>query len=209
MTTTTSFFSGSFGGLILYALYALFSQNAVLGRALGASRLTKLVSDEDGDTGIFAVLLLAIQLLSGALGWAANRWVIPLLGSVRVHFRPLILVACTCVVFFAVFFFVVQAFPVERAKRVVKQLPIAAFNCCILGTLLLTSGQSYTFLQTMFFCLGSALGYMLAVVLMMEGSRKLKNADMPNSFRGLPATLVYLGILSLIIYSFTGHGLAV
>lgn len=206
---TTAFFSGGAGALLLVALNALFSQNAVLGRALGSSRLTKLVSDEDGDIGIFSALLLAVQVLAGMLSWAAVRWVGPLLGPLRPHLRPLLLVVCVCIAFFAVFLFVVEVMPVARAKRVVKQLPIAAFNCCIMGTLLLTAGQSYTFLQTLAFSVGSSLGFSLAILMMMEGNARLKKADMPKSFRGLPATLVYLGILSLIIYGFTGHGLSV
>ncbi len=209
MTTANSIFSGSVGAFLLYIIYAAFSQNAVLGRGLGSSRLTKLVSDEDSDMGIFSLLLLVVQLGSGALGWAAGRWVLPLLGSFRVHFRPLVLVLCISVVFFAVFLLVVELLPSLLARRVVRQLPIAAYNCSIMGTLLLTGNQNYTFSQTMAFCLGSALGFLVALLLMTEANRKMKKADLPDSFRGLPATLVYLGILSLMIYSFTGHGLTV
>lgn len=209
MTSANSIFTGSVGAFVLYAVYAMFSQNAVLGRALGSSRLTKLINDEDGDAGIFSLLLLTVQLLSGVVGWAANRWVLPLLGGLRTHFRPLVLVVCVSLTFFVVFLLVVELFPGELARRVVRQLPIAAYNCCIMGTLLLTGAQNYTLWQTLAFSLGSALGFMAAILLLSEGNRKLKSADLPVSFRGLPATLVYLGILSLMIYGFTGHGLAV
>ncbi len=209
MTIANSIFTGTLGGLVLHALYAMLSQNAVLGRGLGASRLTKLVNDEDGDAGVFCILLLVVQVLSGALSWVADRWVLPLLGAARVHFRPLVMVLCISIVFFVIFMVVVQIFHTVGAKRVARQLPIAAFNCSVLGTLLLVGNQNYDFLQTLAFSAGSAVGYMLALLLMIEGNRKLKKADLPESFRGLPATLVYLGILSLLIYAFTGHGLAV
>ncbi len=209
MTIANSIFTGTLGGLVLHALYAMLSQNAVFGRGLGSSRLTKLVNDEDGDAGVFCVLLLVVQVLSGALSWFAGNWVLPLLGSWRVHLRPLLLVICISVVFFAVFLVVVQLFSTATAKRVVRQLPIAAFNCSVLGTLMLVGNQGYTLAQTIAFSIGSALGYMAALLLMMEGSRKLKKADLPEGFRDLPATLVYLGILSLLIYAFTGHGLSV
>ncbi len=209
MTIANSIFTGTMGGLVLHALYAMLSQNAVFGRGLGSSRLTKLVNDEDGDAGVFCVLLLVVQVLSGALSWFAGGWILPHLGSWRVHLRPLLLVVCVSVVFFVVFLVVVQLFSTGTAKRVVRQLPIAAFNCSILGTLMLVGNQGYTFAQTIAFSIGSALGYMAALLLMMEGNRKLKKADLPEGFRGLPATLVYLGILSLLIYAFTGHGLSV
>ena len=91
----------------------------------------------------------------------------------------------------------------------VRQLPIAAFNCSVLGTLMLVGNQGYDLAQTVAFSVGSAVGYMAALLLMIEGNRKLKKADLPEGFRGLPSTLVYLGILSLLIYAFTGHGLSV
>ena len=209
MTIANSIFTGTMGGLILHALYAMLSQNAVFGRGLGSSRLTVLVNDEDGDAGVFCVLLLVVQVFSGVLSWFASRWVLPLLGDVRLHFRPLVLVLCVCAVFFGVFLVVVQLFPTESAKRVVRQLPIAAFNCSVLGTLMLMGNQGYGLAQTVAFSVGSALGYIAALLLMIEGNRKLKKADLPDGFRGLPATLVYLGILSLLIYAFTGHGLSV
>ena len=209
MTTANSIFTGSMGAFFLMVIYGLFSQNAVLGRALGSSRLTKLLNDADGEAGIFAALLLVVQLLSGVACWAAGRWVLPLLGDLRSYLRPLVLVLGVSLSFFIVFFLVVQLLPLQLAKRVVRQLPIAAYNCSIFGTLLLVSRQEYDLPQTMAFCLGSALGFIGALLLMAEGKRKLQAADLPPSFRGLPATLVYLGILSLMIYGFTGHGLAV
>ena len=160
-------------------------------------------------TFTICVLLLVVQVLSGVLSWFASRWVLPLLGDVRLHFRPLVLVLCVCAVFFGVFLVVVQLFPTESAKRVVRQLPIAAFNCSVLGTLMLVGNQGYGLAQTVAFSVGSALGYIAALLLMIEGNRKLKKAELPESFRGLPSTLVYLGILSLLIYAFTGHGLSV
>ena len=208
--TSTAFFSGELGGLVLYALYGLLTQNAVLGRALGSSRLTLLVNDEDGSTGTFAQLLFLTQLLSGFLCWGINRWMNEHTSeNFRAHFRVLFLMLGLCIVFFLLFCLIVELMPSEKARATVRQLPIAAFNCCIMGTLLLTGVQSYTLSQTVGFCIGSSLGYLVALGLLTEGNRKMKKADLPVSFRGLPATLVYLGILSLLVYSFTGHGLAV
>ena len=82
---------------------------------------------------------------------------------------------------------------------------MATFNCSILGTLLLTSTGGYTLVQSLGFSLGSALGYVLAVVLVNEGQRKIQSRSLPATFRGLPITLIYIGILALAIYGFSGH----
>ena len=39
----------------------------------------------------------------------------------------------------------------------------------------------------------------------LEGQRKLDSQRVPAAFRGLPVALLYIGILALAIYGFTGH----
>ena len=55
------------------------------------------------------------------------------------------------------------------------------------------------------FGLGSGLGYVLAVLLVTEARHRLRSKAIPEAFRGLPITLVYIGVLALAIYGFTGH----
>ena len=49
------------------------------------------------------------------------------------------------------------------------------------------------------------LGYVLAVLLVTEARHRLRSKAIPKAFRGLPITLVYIGVLALAIYGFTGH----
>ena len=56
--------------------------------------------------------------------------------------------------------------------------------------------------------LGSGVGYVLAVQVVLEGQRKLDSEKVPGIFRGLPVALLYIGILALAIYGFTGHTVA-
>lgn len=53
--------------------------------------------------------------------------------------------------------------------------------------------------------IGSGLGYVLAVLLVTEARHRLRSKAIPEAFRGLPITLVYIGVLALAIYGFTGH----
>ena len=82
---------------------------------------------------------------------------------------------------------------------------MATFNTCLLGTLLISSVQNFNFAQTLGFALGSGIGYVLAVAVVMGGEKRLESEKIPAMFRGLPITLLYIGILALAIYGFTGH----
>ena len=175
-----------------YAVMAVFAQNAVFTRALGVSRLVKLVDDTTVDSLTFGALLCAVQLISAPLGYFVNLWLAQY--PYRMYIRPLVMVLCSTVAFFIVLLVVV--------------VPMATFNTCILGTLFISTIQSFSLVQTMGFALGSGVGYVLAVQVVTEGQRKLQSDAVPATFRGLPITLLYIGILALAIYGFTGHMLA-
>ena len=190
----------------LYAVMAVFAQNAVFTRALGVSRLVHLVGDDSVSSATFAGLLTAVQLVSAPLGYFANGFLRTF--EYRSYVRPLVFVLCSAAAFFIVLVLVLVVFRARRAPKIVPVLPMATFNCCILGTLMITTTQSFTLLQTMGFALGTSAGYSLALVVVTEGQRRLQNPNIPAPFRGLPATLLYIGIVALAIYGFTGHTMA-
>ena len=70
-----------------YAVMAVFAQNAVFTRALGVSRLVKLVDDTTVDSLTFGALLCAVQLISAPLGYFVNLWLAQY--PYRMYIRPL------------------------------------------------------------------------------------------------------------------------
>ena len=119
----------------VYAVVAVFAQNAVFTRA--------------------------VQLISAPLGYFASGWISQL--PYRDYIRPLVFLGCAAVAFFVVLLFSVVIFRVDGARRAVAVLPMATFNTCLLGTLLISSVQNFNFAQTLGFALGSGIGYVLAV----------------------------------------------
>lgn len=194
------------GVFLLYAVTAIFAENAVFGRAMGVSRLVKLVDDSTVDTLTFGGLMCLIQLISAPLAYLVNGWIQPY--SWRSAVRPLAFLLCSTVAFFIVLALVLFLLK-DKARQILAVLPMATFNTAVLGMMLITTTQSFTLLQTMGFALGSGIGYLAAVLVVTEGDRKMKNGMVPASFRGLPITLIYIGILALAIYGFTGHRISI
>ncbi|NCC07598.1 MAG: NADH:ubiquinone oxidoreductase, subunit RnfA [Clostridia bacterium] len=191
------------GTFFIYAVLAVFAQNAIFTRALGVSRLVKLVDDEGVDSVTFGILLCVIELIASPMAYFANSiWLSKV--DYRGYIRPLIYVLCMGVAFLIVLFFVAVVFK-GKGRDSLAILPMATFNCCVLGVLLITTTQSFTLLQTMGFALGSGVGYIIAVLVVTEGQRKIQNENVPAAFKGLPVTLLYISVLALAIYGFTGH----
>ena len=185
-----------------YAVLAVFAQSAVFTRGLGVSRLVQLVGDDRTNSWWFALLLCVTQLLVAPLAFYAGQLIAPLAN--RAQLRPVVYVACVAVVcIFA--HLVLRAVKGPRSGQLLRILPVAAINSCVLGTVLVERTQSFTLGQSLGFGLGSGLGYLLAVLLVTEARHRLRSRAIPSAFRGLPVTLVYIGVLALAIYGFTGH----
>ncbi len=185
-----------------YALMAVFAQNAVFARGLGVSRLVNLVGEESLNNKVFGCQLFLIQLLVSPLAFYVNRLLTPF--ALRALVRPFAYFICICIVV-GVCYLLFSGFGKKTKNVWVQTLPASAFNTCVLGTLLIVTKQEYTLLQSVGFGVGSGLGYIMAVGIVTEAQRKLRNRAIPDAFKGLPVILIYIGVLSLAIYAFTGH----
>lgn len=190
------------GVFFSYAVLAIFAQNAIFTRGLGVSRLVQLVGDKRTSSWWFALMLCITQALVAPLAFYAGRLLAPLPN--RAQLRPVVYLACIAVV--CLFELVVLKLAKgPRSGQLIRILPIAAVNSGVLGTVLVERTQSFTLEQSIGFGLGSGLGYLLAVMLVTEAQNRLRSRAIPEAFRGLPITLIYIGVLALAIYGFTGH----
>lgn len=190
------------GVFFSYAVLAIFAQNAVFTRSLGVSRLVQLVGDERTSSWWFALMLCITQVLVAPLVYFAGSFIAPLPN--RAQLRPVMYLTCIAAV--CLFeLLVLKLAKGPRSGQLIRILPIAAVNSGVLGTVLVERTQSFTLEQSIGFGLGSGLGYLLAVMLVTEAQNRLRSRAIPDAFRGLPITLIYIGVLALAIYGFTGH----
>ena len=185
-----------------YAVLAIFAQNAVFTRSLGVSRLVQLVGAERTSSWWFALMLCITQVLVAPLAYFAGSFIAPLPN--RAQLRPVMYLTCIAAV--CLFeLLVLKLAKGPRSGQLIRILPVAAVNSGVLGTVLVERTQSFTLEQSLGFGLGSGLGYLLAVMLVTEAQNRLRSRAIPEAFRGLPVTLIYIGVLALAIYGFTGH----
>ena len=196
VSTSAVFFS--------YALLAIFAQNAVFTRALGVSRMVQLVGDDRTSSALFGMMLCITQVLVAPAAFFAGRWFIAPLDN-RAQLRPLVYIASIAVVCLAEHLVLWLLHSLPRRSQLLRIVPLAALNSGVLGTVLVERTQTFTLGESLGFGLGSGLGYVLAVLLVTEARHRLRSKAIPKAFRGLPITLVYIGVLALAIYGFTGH----
>ncbi|MDZ7670727.1 MAG: electron transport complex subunit RsxA [Gammaproteobacteria bacterium] len=124
---------------------------------------------------------------------------------------PLDVTYLRIVVFIVAIASVVQA--TERVLRAASPLlhevlgiylPLITSNCAVLAVALLAIGQSLSFVETLVYGVGAALGFSLVMVLFAALRERLEHAPVPEPFRGVPVALITAGILSLGFMGFAG-----
>lgn len=189
----------SFAKMLIWLLVAATMQNLPLTTGLGLSSMLKIVRTPRGRT-LFLLLLTPFTVLTTALFFPLDK-AVPVTW-IWLIFRPLCIVAITAVLYVAVSLVLTRRFP-QIYRRVRHVLPLAAFNNLVVGVALVVNYQtSMDFLSALGLAIGSAVGFSLLSAITAEGISRVDNPDTPAAFRGLPATLLYLGLLSLALMGF-------
>ncbi len=84
-------------------------------------------------------------------------------------------------------------------------LPLITTNCAILGLcLFLRIWEVNTLVKAVVMSFGAGIGFTLAICIMAGIRESLRTADVPNTLKGAPITLITAGLLSLAFMAFSG-----
>ncbi|CEK31122.1 electron transport complex protein [[Clostridium] sordellii] len=83
-------------------------------------------------------------------------------------------------------------------------LPLITTNCAVLGIALVNVQNGYNLVETMVNGFGAGVGFTLAIVLFAGIRERLELADIPESFKGFPITLISAGLMSIAFLGFAG-----
>lgn len=193
------------GDFFLWLLAITFLQNLVLSTGLGSSLLIRLTR-RPRDIVTYGITLCGFLVISVLVTYPLDALIGT--GPLAKLLRPSMMIAVAALLYLLVDPLLHKFLP-RLYKRVSYLLPLAAFNNIVIGLLLLLNHQfSASLPAALGIAVGTACGFVGLSWLTVEGMERLDNPDMPASFRGLPATLLYLGILALALTGFdTGTAL--
>jgi len=181
------------GLFMSYAVMAIFAQNLVLTGGIGASRLIR-AARRPKELFSYSLTVGAFTLLSSLITYPLS---LPFRGTqAETYLCPLIFTVGVSAVYFAVRVILIR-FWGDMFEKLGQNLNHCAFNGIVFGVPFIAANSGFGFFQTIGFAFGSAIGFMVAAFLVSEGLRRIDNAEIPRAYRGVPASLLYLGILSL------------
>lgn len=187
-------------GFTIFLLATAFIQNAVLTTGFGTSIMLRIVRRPQ-DTLAFGGLLTVFSLLTIMIAYPLDQLIGA--GSTAKLMRPIIMIVIAAVLYIGAAFLCRRFLP-GLYKSISRLMPLAAFNNLVIGLALIANHQfALTFGGAVGMSLGSCVGFVLLSWLTAEGMERIDNPDMPQAFRGLPATLIYLGILAIALLGFS------
>ena len=83
-------------------------------------------------------------------------------------------------------------------------LPLITTNCAVLGVTILNIDNCYTIIQSIVNSLGAGLGFTLALVIFSGVRSRVNSADIPETFKGIPSTLIAASVVSVSFMGFAG-----
>ena len=186
--------------LLLIALGAALVNNFVLVQLLGVCPFIGGSQRIEGAIGMGLAMGLVLTLAAGATQ-LVDRYVLRPYELEYLRLFALLLAIGAAV---AVAELAIRRFAPVLQRVLGLYIPLVATNCAVLGVALINTAASRSFVASLFYGAGAALGFGLALTLFAGLRERVAAADVPVAFRGAPITFVTAGILSLAFLAFAG-----
>ena len=189
-----------FKTLIVILLSAVLVNNYVLRQFLGICPFLGVSKKLNQAVGM-GIAVTFVMLLATAVTWPIQTFVLNNLGLQYMQTIVFILVIAALVQFVEIF---LKKFIPSLHKSLGVYLPLITTNCAVLGVTINNIKDGYNFVEAMVSALGCGLGFMLAMVLFSGVRTRIDESDIPEHFKGLPATLIAASFVSLAFFGFEG-----
>ncbi|MDE5854613.1 MAG: hypothetical protein K2H19_06075 [Ruminococcus sp.] len=179
----------------------LLTSNLILTQALGTSTL--FIAAENRKKLFGTALAITFFTTSGSvLAYFINNLMPESLENLTLLFYTLA-IGLIYVIVLTLLYFTGR----EKFRDIRKYVHVSAFNCAVMGTLFTVTETAEIYPERnnindfMLSGLQAGAGFILAVFILTVAYKHLTSSDVPASFRGFPAMLVYLGIISMAVYA--------
>lgn len=181
--------------ILLSALAAVTLENVIYTSAIGTSTLIECAKSPKTLLS-FGGFITEFSVLSSFLAYFAEK---KITSEVSKLFLPSVYVLCLGLVYIMTLLFI-WFFAKKWFKKLKKYVHLSAFNCAVLGCLFINGQSAAPLPERLLFAAEIGVGFILATYILSINYKKLASEDVPASFRGFPACVLYIGVIAMIIY---------
>jgi electron transport complex protein RnfA len=179
---------------------ALLINNVVLMRFIALCPFIGMSTDEDKSIGM-GLAVTFVMVLAACVTWPVYKFILEPLGLVFLQLLVFILVIAALVQL--VEFYLKKAAPALYSSMGIY-LALITTNCAILAVTLDNISNGYTFIESMVYALGVALGFLVSLLLLAGIRRRIRTSPIPAFLKGTPILFVSAGLLSMAFMGFSG-----
>lgn len=179
---------------------ALLIDNVVLMRFLALCPFIGMSAEEDKAAGM-GLAVTFVTVLATAVTWPLYRFVLEPLGLEFLQILAFILVIAALVQL--VEFYLKKTAPGLYGSMGIY-LALITTNCAILAVTFDVISNGYTFIESLVYAVGVALGFMLSLLLLSGIRRRIKISPIPSFLKGTPILFVTAALLSMAFMGFSG-----
>lgn len=189
-------------GIFAIMLAALLTDNFVLSKFMGICPFLGVSKKASSSLGMGAAVT-SVMVCASVVTYPIYHFILDPLGITYLRTIAFILII-------ALFVQLVETAlkklmpPLYNALGV--YLPLITTNCAVLGLTILNIDNEYTFGQSVINAFFSGIGFLMVLLIFSGVRSRVEEADVPETFKGVPATLIAAAILSLSFIGFSGLG---
>ena len=185
--------------LVSTLLAAVLTDNYVLSRSLGICPFLGVSKKLSSSIGMGAAVIFVMGC-AAAVTWPVYQ-LLHLLGLTYLRTVAFILVIALFVQLVEI---VMKKLLPPLYKTLGVYLPLITTNCAVLGVTINNIDDGYGFGMAVWNAVCVGIGFTLALVLFAGVRSRIEEADIPETFKGIPATLVAASLVSLSFCGFSG-----
>ena len=186
--------------MILLIISTVLVNNFVLAKFLGICPFLGVSRKIETSIGM-GMAVIFVMGLATAITWLVQMLILNRFNIQYMQTIAFILVIAALVQFVEM---VIQKTSPLLYQALGIYLPLITTNCAVLGVAVLTIQNEFTFVESLVYSIGAAVGFTLALVLFAGIRERLALADLPESLQGTAIALVTAGLLSLAFLGFAG-----
>ncbi len=186
--------------LLIIAIASALVNNVVLSQFLGLCPFLGVSKKVKTAAGMGAAVVFVITLAS-AVAAVIYQFVLEPNGLAYLETIVFILVIAALVQFVEMF---LKKFMKSLYQSLGVYLPLITTNCAVLGVALTNVQKSYGILTSIVNGFATAAGFTIAIVILAGIREKTEHNDVPESFRGMPITMITAGLMAIAFCGFSG-----
>jgi len=185
---------------IMILIGTVFVNNIVLVKILGLCPFMGVSKKLEASIGMAGATAFVLTIGS-ATSWSINHYLLEPNGLIYLRTLSFIVIIAAVVQFTEMV--MEKNFP-PLYQSLGIFLPLITTNCAVLGIPLLNAQASHSFMESLFFGLGGALGFSLVLILFASMRERLEAAEIPVALRGSAIAMVTAALMSLAFMGFAG-----